>query len=248
MKKLILATTLWALSMIVPGPAPAAVDISIGISLPPLFVLQAPPAVIVLPDTHNVYVVPDVDVDIFFWNGWWWMPWEGRWYRSSHYDRGWLYYNSVPSFYFDVDPGWRRHYRDRNWYGHSWHYERIPHQRLQQSWKSWHDNRHWERRGTWGVQNYRPRPQQQRQDLRRQRQEQYQKRPEVRRYQQQREPPRQQPQKKVQQPRQQPQKRVQQPQSQEQRPQVKQPRQQPRQEGQQPGKQPRPQDKPERDR
>ena len=232
MKKLLFGTMLLALVFVMPGPTMAAVDISIGISLPPLFVLQAPPAVIAIPDTNNVYVVPDVDVDIFFWNGWWWMPWEGRWYRSNYYDRGWLYYNNIPSFYFDVDPDWRRYYRDRNWYGHRWNYERIPHQRLQQNWKSWHNSRHWERRGTWGIQNYQPRPRQQRQELRQQRQQQYQQRPEFQRYEQQRQQQRRQPQ--VQQPRQQPQQRVQQPRGREQGPQVQPPRQRSQQRVQQP--------------
>jgi hypothetical protein len=185
MKKLLLGTILLALSIVVPIPTMAGVDISIGISLPPPIVFEAPPDVIVMPDTNDVYVVPDIDVDIFFWNGWWWRPWEGRWYRSHYYNRGWAYYNNVPSFYFDVDPGWRGHYRDHNWYGHRWNYERIPHRRLQQNWKSWHNNRHWERQRTWGVQGYKPRPKQRIRELRHQRQEQYQQRPEVQRHQQQ---------------------------------------------------------------
>lgn len=91
--------------------------------------------------------------------------WEGRWYRSHYYNQGWSYYRNVPSFYFDVDPGWRGYYRDHNWYGHPWNYERIPNQRLQQNWKGWQSNRHWEKQGTWGVQSYQPRSQQQRQEL-----------------------------------------------------------------------------------
>jgi len=185
MKKLFFGTLLLALVIVVPIPTMAGVDVSIGISLPPPIVFEAPPDVIVLPDTNNVYVVPDRDVDIFFWNGWWWRPWEGRWYRSHYYNRGWAYYNNVPSFYFDVDPGWRGYYRDHNWYGHRWNYDRIHHRRLQQNWKSWHNNRHWERQRTWGVQNYQLRPKQQRQELRQQRQHQYQQRPEVQRHHQQ---------------------------------------------------------------
>jgi len=185
MKKLFFGTLLLALVIVVPIPTMAGVDVSIGISLPPPIVFEAPPDVIVLPDTNNVYVVPDRDVDIFFWNGWWWRPWEGRWYRSHYYNRGWTYYNNVPSFYFDVDPGWRGYYRDHNWYGHRWNYDRIHHRRLQQNWKSWHNNRHWERQRTWGVQNYQLRPKQQRQELRQQRQHQYQQRPEVQRHHQQ---------------------------------------------------------------
>lgn len=204
MKKTFLETLFLALVIVVPVPTMARVDVNISIGLPPPIVFAAPPELIVLPDTY-VYVAPEIDVDLFFWNGWWWRLWEGRWYRSHYYDRSWGYYNRVPSFYFDVDPGWRGYYRDRNWYGHRWDYERIPHQRLRQNWKSWQNNRHWERRGTWGVESYQPRPKQQRQELRQQRQQQYQQRPEV------------------QQPRQQPQESVQQPQRQEQRREVQQP-------------------------
>ena len=233
MKKLFLGTILLALVLVFPIPTIARVDIGVSISLPPLIVFAAPPELIVIPDTY-VYVAPDIDVDLFFWDGWWWRLWEGRWYRSQYYNRGWGYYNNVPSFYFDVDPGWRGYYRDRNWYGHQWDYERIPNQRLQQNWKSWQNDRHWERQGTWGVQSYQPRPQQQRQELRQQRQQQYQQRPEVQ--QQQRQP-------QVQQPKQQPQERVQQPQRQ---PQVQQPKQQPQEKAQQPQRQPQSQGKPER--
>jgi hypothetical protein len=207
---------LFALAVVVPVSTMAAVDINVNISLPPPIVFQAPPDVIVLPDTNDVYVAPDVDADLFFWNGWWWRLWEGRWYRSHYYNRGWGYYNKVPSFYFDIDPDWRGHYRDHNWQGHRWDYERIPDRRLQQNWKTWHSDRYWERQKTWGVQGYQPRPQPQRQDLRNQRQQQYQQRPEVQQHQQ-RQPQVQQPQAQPQ--RQQPQERVQQPQRQEQRPQ-----------------------------
>ena len=178
MKKLLFGTLLLALVFVLPLPTMARVDVSVGISLPPI-VFAAPPALIVLPGTY-VYVVPDYDEDIFFYGGWWWRPWEGRWYRSHYYNRGWSYYRNVPSFYFDVDPGWRGYYRERNWYGHRWDYERIPERRVKQNWKSWNSNRYWERQSTWGVQNYQPPPQKQRQELRKQRQQQYQQRPEVR--------------------------------------------------------------------
>jgi hypothetical protein len=177
MKKLFLGTLLLALVFLLPVPTMARVDVSVGISLPPI-VFSAPPALIVLPGTY-IYVVPDYDEDIFFYGGWWWRSWQGRWYRSHYYNRGWSYYRNVPSFYFDVDPGWRGYYRERNWYGHRWDYERIPEQRVQQNWKSWNSNRHWEKQGSWGVQNYQLQPQQQRQQLRQQRQQQYQQRPEV---------------------------------------------------------------------
>ena len=235
MKRVLFATMLLALVIVVPIPTMAQVGISVSIGLPPPVVFAEPPAVIVIPDTPNVYVVPGIDVDLFFWNGWWWRPWQGGWYRSRYYNRGWGYYSNVPSFYYDVDPGWRGYYRDRNWYGHPWHYERIDHQRLQRNWKTWHNNRHWERQQTWGVQNYQPRPQHQRQELRQQRQQQYQQRPEVQQHQQERRQQQRQPQ--VQQPRQQTPEKVQQPRQQP--PQkIQQQRQQPPEKIQQSGQQP----------
>jgi hypothetical protein len=185
MKKLLFATILFVLAAVVPVPAMAQVSVNIGIALPPPVTFAAPPDVIILPDTYDVYVVPGINIDLFFWNGWWWRLWEGRWYRSHYYDRGWGYYNHVPRFYYDVDPGWRRYYRDRDWHGYRWNYKPIPYRGLQKNWRSWRSNQHWERQRTWDVQRYHPRPQQQRQELRRQREEQYHRRPEVQRHQQQ---------------------------------------------------------------
>jgi hypothetical protein len=214
MKKLFFGTVLVALVMVVSLPATTRAEVNVSIGLPPPIVFAAPPELIVLPETY-VYVAPEVDVDLFFWNGWWWRLWDGRWYRSTYYNRGWGYYNRVPSFYFDVDPGWRGYYRDHNWYGHQWRYDRIPHQRVQQNWKNWQNNRHWEKQGTWGVQGYQPRPEQQRRELRQQRQQQYQQRPEV---QKQRQPEAQRPQKYEQRP------EAQQPQRQKQKPEAQQPK------------------------
>ena len=185
MKKSIF-TRLLALAVSVPAPAMAGVNIGIGISLPLPIVFASPPDVIVIPETDNVYVVPDIDAELFFWNGWWWRPWDGNWYRSQYHDSGWSYYNSVPRFYFDVDPGWRTYYRSGNWSGHRWDHQRISNRHLKQNWKGWNQSKHWEKRKSWGVQNYRPRPQQQRQVLRNQRQEHYRQKPEVQQQQQRR--------------------------------------------------------------
>jgi len=162
------------------GPQPVGGD---AYGSPPPIPFQAPPEVVVMPDTEDVYVVPDVAVDLFFWNGFWWRLWDGRWYRSPYYDHGWAYYHNVPGFYFDVDPHWRTYYRENNWYGHRWNHERIPYQQLHNNWKGWHDNHHWERGRAWGVQGYQPRPPERRQELRRERQEQYQRRPDIQRHQ-----------------------------------------------------------------
>ena len=114
----------------VPIPTMAQVSVQIGIPLPPPIVLSAPPATIVLPGT-GVYVAPDLDIDLFFWGGWWWRPWNGRWYRSHDYRSGWGYYNGIPSFYSRVPPGWREDYRHNRWQGREWNHQRISHSQLQ---------------------------------------------------------------------------------------------------------------------
>lgn len=215
MKTTLLTMLVLALALTLPVSARTEVHFSVEFSLPAPVVFQAPPEVIVLPDTDVVYVVPDIEFDIFFWDGWWWRPWEGRWYRSRQYDRDWQYYDRVPTFYYDVDPGWRNAYRQRHWSGHRWNYELIPHQRLRSNWEQWHSSRYWQSDRTWGVERYQPRPQQQIEIIRRERQEHYRQRPEVQRYQQQlqelQRQPRDQPRQQVQEPKHRPQNRDYQP-------------------------------------
>jgi hypothetical protein len=157
MKKLLLGMVLLAWAIAVPLPAMAGIGISVNIGLPPPIGFAAPPDMIVLPGTY-VYVVPDTDVDIFFYDGWWWRPWEGRWYRSRYYDRGWGYYRRVPRFYRDIPPGWRNDYRDHRWGGREWNYQRVPHERVQRNWRTWQRNNYWQHQQSWGVQGFQPRP------------------------------------------------------------------------------------------
>ena len=161
MNKLLFGKILLALIFVLPAPAMAAVNVDVSISLPPPIVFAAPPALVVLPETY-VYVVPDADVEIFFFNGWWWRPWEGHWYRSRYYDSGWGRYRSVPSFYGQVPSGWRDDYREHRWRGHQWDHRPIPHKQVQQNWRGWEKNKHWEKQNSWGVQGLKPRTQSQR--------------------------------------------------------------------------------------
>ena len=115
------------------------------------------PSLVVIPGTY-VYAMTDVTDDIYFHVGWWWRLWDGRWYKSRHYDRGWSHYRGVPVFYREVDPRWRDFYRHRRWNGHPWECERIPAPRVQSDWHRWQDARHWEREKNWGVKGFRPEP------------------------------------------------------------------------------------------
>lgn len=165
MKKLISKMLFLILVIFAPVSAMAGVSVHIGIPLPPPIVFPVPPAVVVIPQT-DVYAVPDIEEDIFFYGGWWWRPWDGRWYRSRYYDRGWAHYGYVPSFYRHVYPGWRNNYRERKWGGYHWEHQRVPSQELRQNWRGWEKNRHWERQNYWGVQGLPPQHQPYQRDAR----------------------------------------------------------------------------------
>jgi hypothetical protein len=104
MKKLIFKILFLTLVVFVPVSAMAGVSVRVNIPLPPPIIFPAPPQVAVIPGT-NVYAVPDVKDDIFFYGGWWWRSWEGRWYRSHYYDRGWVYYKHLHLFTDMFFPG-----------------------------------------------------------------------------------------------------------------------------------------------
>lgn len=117
-------------------PAAAQVSLSVKLPPPPPIVFPAPPSVVVLPDL-DIYVAPDLAEDLFFVDGWWWRPWEGRWYRSRHYDKGWAHYPKVPAWYGHVPPGWRDDYRQRRWGKGPWDHHPIPHAELHKNWRKW---------------------------------------------------------------------------------------------------------------
>lgn len=158
MKKALFGAALLALLALMTQPSTAAIDIHVSIPLPPMITFHAPPEVVVIPETY-VYFVPDIEEEIFFYDGWWWRPWQGRWYRSRRYDSGWVYYKRVPSFYPKIHSGWRNDYRDRRWKGHYWSFQPVPHHQLQQNWSRWKKDRYWEKQQTWGVQGLQFRPQ-----------------------------------------------------------------------------------------
>jgi hypothetical protein len=152
MSKAMIRTLVLLVAVLVPLSAKAqiGVNVNINVPLPPPIVFPAPPELVVIPET-NVYAVPDVEADIFFSHGWWWRPWEGRWYRSRRYDSGWAYYNSAPPpFYRRVPPGWRNDYREHRWKGREWKHERVHHGDMERNWRGWERDRHWQQRGAQG--------------------------------------------------------------------------------------------------
>lgn len=124
--------------------APPPPRVKVGVPLPPPIVFATPPEVVVLPETE-VYVVPDVEEEIFFYDGWWWRPWNGRWYRSLRYDSGWGVYGGVPVWYNGIPRDWRDGYRNHLWGGYPWNYSHIHHGELQRNWRTWHNTHYWDR-------------------------------------------------------------------------------------------------------
>jgi hypothetical protein len=105
--------------------------------LPPL-ILPAPPLVVVIPGSY-VYFSPDLDADLFFYHGYWYRPYERRWYRGSHYNGPWGFVspNRVPRVLINLPHDYRRVPP-----GH----ERIPHGQLKKNWRTWEREKHWDKR------------------------------------------------------------------------------------------------------
>ena len=149
MRKAMLFTTMILflsipISALAVPPPPPPPGVRVTVPLPPPIVFPAPPEVVILPETE-VYVAPRVPEEIFFYNGWWWRPWNGRWYRSLHYDSGWGVYGGVPLWYGGIPHNWRENYRNHIWGGHPWNYHYIPHSDLQRNWRTWHNTHYWDK-------------------------------------------------------------------------------------------------------
>jgi hypothetical protein len=104
--------------------------------LPPL-VVPAPPPVVLIPGTY-VYFPPDVDGDLLFYQGYWYRPFGGRWYRAYHYNGPWGFISMgrVPRVLINLPPGYRNAPP-----GH----QRIPHGQLKKNWRTWEREKHWDR-------------------------------------------------------------------------------------------------------
>jgi hypothetical protein len=125
----------------------AGVDVNVGgtgihvntANTPPAIKFAAPPDVVVIPGTY-VYMVPDIDADILFFQGYWWRPFEGRWYRSQDYDGQWNYMEPgrVPSGLRALPQDYHRRLLSGD--------ERIHHGDMKRNWNQWEKEKHWDRR------------------------------------------------------------------------------------------------------
>ncbi len=121
-----------------PGKAGAGVHVNVGINLaPPPLVIAAPPAVVPIPGTY-AYYAPDVQAEILFYGGYWYRPYEGRWFRARSYNGPWgvVVTERVPTVLLHLPPDYRH---GRAMYGP------IPYGQLKKNWKTWERERHWDR-------------------------------------------------------------------------------------------------------
>lgn len=72
------------------GTQGARADVRVNINLgPPPIVVAEPPEVVLIPGSQ-VYFVPEPEIDIFFYNGYYWSPRGPRWYRARVYNGPWV--------------------------------------------------------------------------------------------------------------------------------------------------------------
>jgi hypothetical protein len=124
-----------------PSRTPAEVSINVGINLPPPppFAIPAPPPMFVIPGTY-IYFAPEVEADIFFYQGYWYRPNQGHWYRSGSYNGKWVYIapKRVPRVFLSLPPDFRRLPPG---------YRHIPYGDVKKNWKRWEKDKYWERHG-----------------------------------------------------------------------------------------------------
>ncbi|MBI5604771.1 MAG: hypothetical protein HY879_15640 [Deltaproteobacteria bacterium] len=65
-------------------------DVQVNINLgPPPIVVAEPPELVLIPGSQ-IYFVPHPEIDIFFYNNYWWSPRGSRWYRARAYKGPWV--------------------------------------------------------------------------------------------------------------------------------------------------------------
>lgn len=126
-----------AFGLFTPVTSNAEVNVSINIPLPQL-VFPAPPGLIVVPGSTYVYYSPDVEVDIFFYRGYWYRPYRGGWYIANGYNGPWRAVGPrrLPRAVIDVPPAYRHNVQ---------RHERVPYPVVKRNWRGWESKRHWDK-------------------------------------------------------------------------------------------------------
>ena len=133
----IIAALLLSAAVLMPSEAVARPPV---FPLPPPIVFAAPPVVAVIPGSY-VYFAPDVEEDVLFYGGFWFRPFEGRWYRAGSYKGPWRHIRQglVPAPLLGLPGDYRRGII----------HERLEYNHLHRNWRAWERDRHWHRQYNW---------------------------------------------------------------------------------------------------
>ena len=118
---------------------PFSIDVQVGAPTePPEINYAEPPALVVVPGT-DLYVAPDVDGDLAFYQGYWWRLYNGDWYLSPSYSGPWHYMDRdrVPPVIYELPPDFRYNYRS---------YHHLNHEEVERNWQRWENEHHWQDR------------------------------------------------------------------------------------------------------
>jgi hypothetical protein len=118
MRNLLLAAAV-AASSLVPQPAAAQVAVQLRFDLP----VVLPRMIVIEP---GIQVVPQVNEEVFFVDGSYWVRRDARWYRSHDHRGGWVFvdHRGVPPRLVRIPDG---HYR--RWDEQRGHHDRDDHQK-----------------------------------------------------------------------------------------------------------------------
>ncbi len=118
-----------------PVTSNAGVDVNINVPLPGL-VMAGQPDMAVIPGTY-AYYAPGVEANLFFYNGYWYRPYQGRWYVSLQYNGPWGYVaiGNVPHVLINLPPYYRQI---------SSGYGCMPYGMVMRNWRAWQNERYWD--------------------------------------------------------------------------------------------------------
>ncbi len=87
----------------------AGIQEELNVRRPPPVFLHGPHPVAVIPGTY-VYMVPDIDVSILFYRGYWYRPCDGSWFQADTYNGPWVLMkpSEVPQALTELPPDYRR--------------------------------------------------------------------------------------------------------------------------------------------
>ncbi len=118
------------------GTASAGVNLNVNIGTPPAVVIAQPPALTVVPGTY-VYVAPDVNANLVFYQDNWYRQNGGGWFVSVSYNGPWQTVSAPPAALVHLPPNYRTVPAGN---------PRMPYAQVRDNWRGWERDRHWDAR------------------------------------------------------------------------------------------------------